>query len=130
MENDKSSIVLMVQGIGKIFCYYTISPITVKKFEDLYGENSWNSSKPILKVYCLDNGLTKEMKTIYLDPFASNWYIDVNRDDTDVFVKLGRMLPNNKFELIATSNTVTTPRGHQSQDNQVYYIDTSELKKN
>lgn len=129
MKNDKLSIVLMVQGIRKLFCYYTISPIIVKKFEDLYGENSWNDSKPILKVYWIDNGLVKEMKTIYLDPFANSWYIDIDRDDIDVFVKLGRILPNNKLETIATSNIVTTPRGHQSEDRKVYYIDTSELKK-
>lgn len=124
-ENKNSSIVLMVQNAYKAFCYYDISPLTVKKFEDMYGENMWRNSKPILKVFQVEQGIAKEIETIYLDAFANNWYINLNRDDMDIFVKLGRMLPDDRVVSIAFSNTVTTPRDRQAWNRDVYYVDVS-----
>nr|WP_272509011.1 DUF4912 domain-containing protein [Clostridium ganghwense] len=127
--DEKSSIILMVQSAYKVFCYYNISPLTVKNFEDIYGENAWENSKPVLKMYEVDEGIAKEIETIYLDAFANNWYINLNKDDMDVFVKLGRMLPDDKFVAISVSNTITTPRDRQSGDRDVYYVDLSQEYK-
>lgn len=126
LVNEKSELILMVQNVSKVFCYFNISPMIVKEFEDRYGENSWKNSKPAIKVYYVENGIAKEIKTIFIDAFANNWYIDMDRDDTDVFVKLGRMLPDNTFIAFAVSNTVTTPRGCESGDTSVYFVDISQ----
>lgn len=125
LVNEKSNLILMVQSSRKIFCYFNISPMVVKEFKDRYGENSWENSKPILKVYSVKNGIAIEIKTIFIDAFANNWYIDMDSDDMDVFIKLGRVLPDNTFVAFAVSNTVTTPRDHQSGDSSVYFVDIS-----
>lgn len=122
----KATLVLMVQNATRVFCYFNTSPMVVKEFEDRYGENSWKNSKPVLKVYFVEDGIAKEKKTIFIDAFANNWYIDLDKDDVDVFLKLGRMLPNNSFEAFAVSNTVTTPREHESGDSSVYFVDVSQ----
>lgn len=124
-ENKNSSIVLMVQSAYRVFCYYDISPLMVKKFEDMYGEHMWRNSKPVLKIFQVEQGIAKEIETIYLDAFANNWYINLNKDDIDIFVKIGRMLPDDRFIAIAFSNTVTTPRDRQSGNRDVYYVDVS-----
>lgn len=124
--NDETKLVLLVQNAYNVFCYFNVSPITIKEFEDRYGENSWQNSKPVLKVYEISDGSACEVKTIYIDPVADNWYIRLDKDDIDVFVKLGRILPDDSFEAIAVSNTVTTPRNHISGDSAVYYVDVSE----
>jgi hypothetical protein len=123
--NDKSKLVLLVQNSHNIFCYFNISSLTVKEFEDRYGENSWNNSKPVLKVFKIDNGDALEVKSIYLDPFANNWYIYLQDAPMDVFLKYGRVLPNDNFAALVVSNTVTTPRDCHSSDKAVYFVDTS-----
>ncbi|GAB6148987.1 MULTISPECIES: DUF4912 domain-containing protein [Clostridium] len=125
LHYEKSSIVLMVQSSHKVFCYYTISPMTIKDFQDIYGEDSWKNSKPVLKVYEVDEGKSKEVEMIYLDVFADNWYINLTKANVHVFVKLGRLLPNNKFVSIAMSNTVVTPRDSESYNRDICYIDVS-----
>lgn len=126
MYNDKSSLVLLVQNAHTIFCYYTISPIAVKQFEDVNGINSWKFSKPVLKVYSIQNGMPVEIKTIFIDAMANNWYICLEKSDIDVFVKLGRVLPDDTFIPIALSNTVTTPRDYEACDHTVRYVDVSQ----
>lgn len=124
-EVNKSKIVLMVQNANTIFCYYTLSPRNLKEFTDQYGENALENSQPVLKVYHVNNGIVEELQTIFIDPFADNWYINLDRGDIDVFVKLGRYFSDEIFVCFATSNIVTTPRLLESQDRRAYYIDVS-----
>lgn len=122
---EKSKLVLLVQNSHNIFCYFDISSLTVKEFENHYGEDSWNNSIPALKVFRITNGEATELKTIYLDSFANNWYIHLDKDDMDLFLKYGRILPNDSFVPLVLSNTVTTPRAAESHDNTVSLVDTS-----
>lgn len=126
MYNDKSSLVLLVQNAHTIFCYYTISPVTVKQFEDANGINSWRFSKPVFKVYEVQNGVPIELKTIFIDAMANNWYINLEKGGIDVFIKLGRVLPDDSFIPLALSNTVTTPRDYESGDHALRYVDVSQ----
>lgn len=122
LQYEKSYIVLMVQSAHVVFCYYNISPMNIKEFEDTYGQDSWKNSRLTLKVYEKRDEEAKEIETIYLDKFADNWYINLNRANLDVFVKLGKMLPSEKFVSIVTSNIVTTPRDEESENKEVHYI--------
>ncbi|APM40602.1 DUF4912 domain-containing protein [Clostridium kluyveri] len=124
--DEKTSLVLMVQNSHRIFCYYNVSSMTVKEFEDRYGEALWINSKPVIKVYSVEDGIAKNIETIFIDPFADSWYIDIEKDDMDLFVKLGRIISGNKFVEFAVSNTVTTPRNSKSLDNSLYFLDVSQ----
>lgn len=126
VENEKSSIVLMVQGTYRLFCYFNISPRTIKEFEDIYGEDSWKSSKFIIKVYSVEDSMSKELKSISIDNLTNGCYIDMDRGDQDVFVELKRKLPDDNFEILAVSNTVNTPRNYKSADTGLYFVNVSE----
>ena len=125
-NNDKSTLVLLVQNARTLFCYFNNSSVAVKEFKDRYGEDSWNNSKPVIKVYAIENGSAKEIKNIIIDSLTDNWYINLDRDNIDVFIKIGRLLPDDTFVELQVSNTVTTPRSSQSNDNSVYYVDVSQ----
>ncbi len=125
-NDEKTYLVLMLQNSHKIFCYYNVSSMTVKKFKDKYGEVLWINSKPAIKVYSVENGITRDIKTIFIDPFSDSWYIDIEKDDMDIFVKLGRVISSNEFVEFAISNTVTTPRDSRSSDDFLCFIDVSE----
>jgi hypothetical protein len=126
LNDDKSILTLLVQNSYTVFCYFNISPLMIKSFEDKNGEGSWKNSKPILKVFEINNGIPNEIKTIYLDAFANNWFVNLDKCGIDVFVKLGRVLADDTIVYLSVSNTVTTPRDNQSNDSAVYYVDTSE----
>ena len=126
LNNDRSKMVLLVQNSHNVFCYFNVSNVTVEEFKVKFGESFWKNSKPVLKVYVIENGNAKEEKSIFIDECANNWYIRLERDAVDVFVKLGRVLPDDSFVAIEVSNTVTTPRANQSGDNNVYYVDVSQ----
>lgn len=126
LGKEKSNIVLMVQSASRVFCYFNVSSVTIREFENRYGENSWKNSKPVIKVYFVENGIAKETKTIFIDDFANSWYINMDRGDKDVFIKLGRVLPDNTFYAFAVSNTITTPRSYESEDTSVYFVDLSQ----
>lgn len=125
LNDDKFALTLLVQNAKTIFCYFNISPVIIKIFQDRYGEDFWKNSKPVLKVYDSTNNSLRELKTINLDPLANNWFINLEKSGIDVFVKLGRILADGKFIPIFVSNTVTTPRDDQSNNSNVYYIDIS-----
>lgn len=125
LNDDKFALILLVQNSNTVFCYFNISPVIIKIFQDRYGEDFWKNSKPALKVYDTTNNTSREIKTIYLDPLANNWFINLDRSGIDVFAELGRILSNGEFIPILVSNVVTTPRDYQSNNSNVYYIDIS-----
>ncbi|MBC8059269.1 MAG: DUF4912 domain-containing protein [Clostridiaceae bacterium] len=107
---NKTSLVLLVQNPYTIFCYFNLENSIVKVFEEKYGFHAWDLSKPILKVYSIENGGIKELQTIFLDLKADNCYINLERDNLNLFVSLGRLLSADSFIPITVSNRVTTGR--------------------
>jgi hypothetical protein len=116
--NYKTSLVLLAQSPYTIFCYFNIEPSIVKGFEEKYGFNSWDLSKPIIKVYSIAEGEAKEIKTIFIDLKADSWYINLEKDNLTLFLKLGRLLPDDSFVPIRVSNIVTTARSNQVRQDE------------
>ncbi|ADL51694.1 DUF4912 domain-containing protein [Clostridium cellulovorans] len=127
MLDGNTKIVLLVQNHNTVFTYFKISPFTIKSFEDIYGINSWKNSKPVLKVFYIERNVPREVQTIYMDASNDNWYINLDRDACDVFVKYGRVAADDKFIPVSVSNTVTTMRNHQAEDTTVRYVDFSNI---
>lgn len=125
ISDNKFALALLVQNAYTVFCYFSISPLMIKDFEDKNGEGSWKNSKPIIKVFEINNGVVNEIKIVFLDDFADNWFINLDKTGIDVFIKLGRILPDDTFVPLALSNTVTTPRSDRSNDSALYYVDVS-----
>lgn len=130
VNNYKTDLVLMMINCHTVFCYFKVSDESIKDFKDTYGGPMWNASKPMLKVYTMHNGEAEEADSIFIDTHAECWYINLNNAGMDVYVRLGRIIPDNSFVTIAESNTVTTPRSGPSLDNMTYYIDTSSISRN
>lgn len=111
----EGKITLMVQSSDTLFCYFHVNN----------GSNTICNFKLALKVYCIDNGIENELKIIEIKNYTDNWYIHLDSDDLDVFVKLVKLNGDNTFDTIGVSNVVTTPRKHPSQDKNVYYLNKS-----
>lgn len=116
MFENKAYIILLIQSAYTAFCYYNISKEAILEFDKTYGKDSYNTAKPILKVKVKKGTNQHEMETIFLDPFADNWYISLSEDDCDIFLELYRKLPDSNEILLASSNTTTVPRRDISND--------------
>lgn len=126
MINDYSTrIVLLVQNAGTIFTYFTVSPSTIMRFNTKYGENSYNSSSPIIKLYYSNGDTVIEGESIYINSFTDNWYIHPSKQGIDAFVKLGRVLEDGTFVELTKSNVISIPRNSESWDTKVVYSDIS-----
>lgn len=123
--SEKSSVVLLVQGPKKFFSYFDIPQTTIKEFENSYGKDSWKKSEITLKIYKVEDGVPKLIKTIHPNLLENNCYIELQEDDIDVFVKLVKVLPKDKFIDLAVSKIVTSPREKESSCKEVYYVDVS-----
>ena len=121
-DDGNSSISLLVQGPYIVYCYFNVSSKDVYKIKELYGEESWIKSKPIIIAY--EETKEKEVKIYeeYIDPFADNWFITLDRCNIQVLVKLCRKLENGTILPIATSNKVTTLTDKESSNNKVKFI--------
>ena len=91
-------ITLMIQSGYKLFCYFNISP----QFDE-----STKSYKRKIKVYNADS--MREVKTVELDPFADNWYIDMEVGGIKAIAELILVLDDGCEVRAATSNIVNTP---------------------
>ncbi|SHH24838.1 DUF4912 domain-containing protein [Clostridium grantii] len=122
---EKASITLLVQGAKKVFCYFEIPQKIKNNFDEVYGEEFWKKSKPILKVFQVENENIEEIKKIYLDKIADNWYIELENDNIKIFLELGREHLNGMYVSLAKSNEVVTPPEAQSTVKSVTYLDLS-----
>ena len=118
----QSYLVLLVQKIHRVFCFYNTSPKTIEAFENVHGINSWNNYKTNLTLYYIDNNIRTEKITILTPPFNNNWYFDIEGDDVTAYVELSKVTFDNHHEKILTSNIVTTPRDQISKDSN-FFID-------
>lgn len=125
MLENKANIVLLIQNAYTAFCYYNVPTESIRQFDKQYGNDSYNNSKPIIKVKIQKGNYCIEMDTITLDPFADNWYISLKEDDCDIFLELYRKLPDNREHFLAKSNIVTVPRRELSKDLTCEYMDLS-----
>ena len=126
IKRDKSYIILLIKNEHTLFCYYNISSSTIKEFEEKHGESSWGNSTPVIKLYFIENGISREKETIYIDRLANNWYINIEEDDKDVYVELGRLLQSNEYIPVIASSSITTPRAHVSGDSNLYFVNVNE----
>jgi hypothetical protein len=86
-----------------MFCYWEVSDDTIKEFNTHH--KNYNDCIAVLKV----TNLTKKYSyTIPVNPFANNYYIDVEDPGCNYQVELGRVAKN-EFINIYTSNVAIVP---------------------
>ena len=100
---DETVVRLLVQSPKRMYAYWDISEKTVKNFSKKFFD--YYNSIPILRIINLSKNYFYDVP---IDPFANNYYIDVEDENCVYKVELGRVY-NNKFADIFVSNQVTIP---------------------
>ena len=105
---NQTIIRLLVQSPTRMFVYWEVSDETVKMFSS--KSLDYADCTPVLKI----TNITKDYSyTIPVDPYANNYYIEVEDSGCDYRVELGR-IAKNQFINIYTSNKATVPASHPS----------------
>jgi hypothetical protein len=120
---DKSFINILPASINSIFCYFNFSAAYIKKFEEINETTTWTTSKTMLKLFYIDNGIPMEKQSILIHSLADNWYITLTENDVDLFVEIGKLTKVNKYIPLLASNILSIPRASQINSPNIYMMD-------
>ena len=113
IKYDQTLIRLLVQSPNRLYAYWEVSDNTMNNFND------FSNCISALKI----TNITKNYSyVIPVDPFANNYYIQVEDTGCDYKAELGR-IKNNDFINIYTSNNVTMPVFSPNSENNSYTSD-------
>ncbi len=115
---DETVVRLLVQSPRRMYAYWDVSDDTIKDFSKKYF--NYSNSKSVLRIINLTKNYYYD---IFIDPFANNYYIEVEDENCDYKVELGRYY-NNRFADIYVSNKVTIPNSLPNSfddDNEVLF---------
>ena len=127
---NQTVVKLLAQTPNTLFIYWDISDADRENFKKQYGENFFETTKPILIVHNDTLGYSFEVE---INDFANSWYLHVADSKCDYRIELGR-LPIQKIENLNTdyiyvsiSNEIESPNDHILFDkgqNMIYFRDT------
>lgn len=110
---NQTVIKLLAQTPTTLFIYWDISDKDRKTFEDQYGENFFNETRPVLIVH---NDTLNYSFEVEINDFANSWYLHVADSKCDYRIELGRrpIIKKDKLEhtdyiYVTTSNELEAP---------------------
>lgn len=110
---NQTVIKLLAQTPTTLFIYWDISDKDRKTFEEHYGENFFNETRPVLIVH---NDTLNYSFEVEINDFANSWYLHVADSKCDYRIELGRrpIIKKDKLEhtdyiYVTTSNELEAP---------------------
>ena len=109
---NQTIVKLLAQTPTNLFVYWDISDDDRKAYEERYGENFFETTRPVLIVHNDTKGYSFEVE---INDFANSWYLHVSDSKCDYRIELGRR-PIYKTEkltddyiYVSTSNEIESP---------------------
>ena len=109
---NQTVVKVLAQTPTTLFIYWDISDEDRKRFEEQYGENFFESTKPILVVHNDTLGYSFEVE---INDFANSWYLHIADSKCDYRIELGRRpikkdeKLNTDYIYVTTSNEMEAP---------------------
>lgn len=124
---NKTVVKVLAQTPKTLFVYWEISDDDIEKFKKDYGENFFETTRPVLIIY---NDTLNYNFEVEINDFANSWYLHVNDSKSDYRIELGRrpfqVNENIKTDYIyvSSSNEIESPNDHilfNNSQKMVYY---------
>ena len=112
---NKTVVKVLAQTPKTLFIYWELSDNDIKKFKETYGENFFETTKPVLIIH---NDTLNYSFEVEINDFANSWYLHVNDSRSDYRIELGRrpfeIYKNTKpdYVYITSSNEIESPNDH------------------
>lgn len=124
---NQTIVKVLAQTPKTLFIYWEISDDDISKYKKQYGENFFETTKPVLIIH---NDTLNYSFEIEINDFANSWYLHVNDSKSDYRIELGRRpIYNNEnikenYIYISSSNEIESPNDHilfNNSQKMVYY---------
>ena len=112
---NKTVVKVLAQTPKTLFIYWEISDDDIEKFKKDYGDNFFETTKPVLIIH---NDTLNYSFEVEINDFANSWYLHVNDSRSDYRIELGRRpLQVNEniktdYIYITSSNEIESPNDH------------------
>lgn len=130
---NETIVKILYQTPTILFVYWDISDYDRDNFIKQYGENFFNNTRPILKVYNLTKNYDFEVE---INDFANSWYINVNDANCVYKVELSRKTIRYEEKLdkdyiyVSSSNYIEFPNDRILLDELPNTINFKNVKTN
>ena len=124
---------VLAQTPTTLFIYWEISDEDIENYKKEYGENFFETSKPVLIIH--NNTLNYSFE-VEINDFANSWYLHVDNSKSDYTIELGRrpIKYDENFKkdylYITASNTIEAPNDHILFDHSQKMIYFKNVKTN
>ena len=127
---NQTVVKILAQTPTNLFIYWDISDEDRQNYKKQYGENFFETTKPILKIY---NDTLHYDFEIEINDFANSWYLHINDSKCDYRAELGRRPISNENNIkenyiyISSSNEIESPNDKilfNTLDKMVYFKNT------
>ncbi len=130
---NQTVIKVLAQTPKTLFIYWEISDDDIKKYKEQYGENFFETTKPVLIIH---NDTLNYSFEVEINDFANSWYLHVNDSKSDYRLALGRLpIFNNSnqkedYICISSSNEIESPNDHILFNNSQKMVYFKNIKTN
>ncbi len=127
---NQTVVKVLAQTPNNLFIYWDISDADRENYKKQYGENFFETTKPVLIIH---NTTLNYSFEIDINDFANSWYLHVNDSKCDYKIELGRRpiaenpKINTDYIYISTSNEIESPNDHvlfNKEQKMVYFRNT------
>ena len=112
---NKTVVKVLAQTPKTLFVYWEISDSDIEKFKKQYGDNFFETTKPVLIIH---NDTLNYSFEVEINDFANSWYLHVNDSKSDYRIELGRRpfqinesIPTD-YIYVTSSNEIESPNDH------------------
>lgn len=130
---NETIVKILYQTPTILFVYWDISDSDRENYIKQYGENFFNNTKPILKIFNLTKNYDFEVE---INDYANSWYINVNDSDCEYKVELIRRTIkyeenlNTEYIHVSSSNDIEFPNDRILLDELPDKINFKNVKTN
>ena len=130
---NETLVKILYQTPTILFVYWDISDYDRENFIKQYGENFFNNTKPVLKIFNLTKKYDFEVE---INDYANSWYINVNDADCEYKVELIRRTIkyeenlNTDYIYVSSSNDIEFPNDRILLDQLPNKINFKNIKTN
>lgn len=124
---NKTVVKILAQTPKRLFIYWEISDADINKYKKQYGENFFETTRPVLIIH--NNTLNYNFE-VEINDFANSWYLNINDSKSTYTIELGRRPIENNNNIksnyihITSSNQLESPNDRilfNTNENMIYF---------
>ena len=130
---NQTVVKVLYQTPKTLFIYWEISDADIEKFKEAYGNNFFETTKPVLIIH---NDTLNYSFEVEINDFANSWYLHVNDSKSNYRIELCRrpIQVNNNIKsdyiYVTSSNEIESPNDHILFNNSQKMIYFRNVKTN